>query len=364
MTKRGIGTLEALRAVSRAWRVPSRALGFGGLKDRHGTTTQFVTIPNGPRRNLDEPAFRLTYEGRSDVPMSRTVLEGNDFRVRVRDLSREEADALVERFRAVAESGLPAYFDDQRFGSLRGGGGFAVLHLLRGDAEAALRAVIASPDKADRKNVRERKRAIRDGWGDWGPLLPRLAGSPMRGPVAHLARRPGDFEGAFAALPREERRLLSSAYASSVWNRALVRILEGALPERERVVLRGAAGALVYPKGAMPGGALGEATLPMPAPTARADDPGHQAALEAALADDGLTLDRLRLPPRLGLEFRPTRRPLVFRPGSPRAEPPRPDERNRGRWCVDLAFRLGRGLYATILLKRLTHGLGRERAAP
>src|SRR5262249_23633134 len=133
--KRGLGTLEALRAVRRRWRLPPRSTGFGGLKDRHAETVQWVTIADGPRVNLEEPAFRLTYEGKSDVPMSRMTLLGNRFEVRLRGLSPADAPEIAARFDALARHGCLSYFDDQRFGSLRGGGGFAALHLLRGDAE-------------------------------------------------------------------------------------------------------------------------------------------------------------------------------------------------------------------------------------
>jgi tRNA pseudouridine13 synthase len=354
LRKTDIGTLEALRAVRRRWRVPSRALGFGGLKDRHATTVQWVTIPGGPRRNLEEKAFRLTYEGRSDVPMSRMLLEGNRFEIRLRDLSEPEARAVAAALPRLAEGGLPAYFDDQRFGSLRGGGGFAALHLLRGDAERALRAVIASPSREDRAGVRERKRAVARAWGRFEDALPGLEGSPMRAPVLHLARNPGDFVGAFALLDREERALLASAYASSVWNRAVSARVSEATPEEERVVLPGAAGPLVFPRTPGPLRAFDGAVLPLPAPNARAEDPAWQEALERALEDDGLTLDRLAPKKRLGLAFRATKRPVLFRPIDARASAPLEDDLNPGRRALDLSFALDRGLYATILVKRLT----------
>jgi tRNA pseudouridine13 synthase len=359
LRKRGIGTLEALRAVRRAWRVPARAVGFGGLKDRHADTVQWVTILQGPTRNLEEPAFRLTYEGRSDVPMSRTTLTGNRFRVRLRDLSAAEARRVAERFAAAAVHGIPAYFDDQRFGSLRGGGGFAALHLLRGDAESALRALIASPSREDRKAVRERERAIRDAWGRFEVALPRLANTQLRAPVLHLVRRPGDFVGALAQVDREERRLLASAYASAVWNRTVARRVAELVPDEGRLALPGAAGPLVHPKALEAIAPFDGAVLPMPAPSARASDPAWQAALEKTLAEDGLALDRLTLPPELAMDFRATKRAVVFRPRDGEASEPVADDLNRGRWRLDLSFSLDRGLYATVLLKRIAYDVER-----
>jgi tRNA pseudouridine13 synthase len=362
LKKRGIGTIEALRAIRRAWRVPARATGFGGLKDRHGATTQWVTIARGPRRNLDQPAFRLTYEGQSPVPMSRTLLLGNRFRIRLRDLSREEAQGVAAGVAAAAGAGLPNYFDDQRFGSLRGGQGFAMRHLLRGDPEAALRAVIAAPSREDRANVRARKEAIRRGWGDWASVLPTLDGSPMRDAIARLAADPHDFLGALAALDREERRILASAWQSSVWNRALVLLLEARLPRDERRTVPGAAGPMIFPRDEMPVD-LREASMPLPAAEAFREgvEEAPLAALRAALSEDGLRPEDLRPPPRLGMDLRPTRRPLAFRPEDATASAPVEDDLNPGRFAVDVAFTLGRGQYATLVLKRLTHGFERKK---
>jgi tRNA pseudouridine13 synthase len=361
LAKSGIGTIEALRALRRAWRVPSRDVGYGGLKDRHARTTQWVTVARGPKRNLVEKAFRLTYEGRSDVPMSRMLLEGNRFQVRVRDLSESEAALVARRLAEAADVGLPAYFDDQRFGSLRGGGGFALLHLLRGDAESALRAVLASPSKEDRAAVRERKRAIREAWSDPARSLGRLRGSPMRAPILHLAKHPGDFLGAFAAIDREERRLIASAWPSAVWNRAVVSRVTDATPEEDRIVLPGAAGPLVFPRSPEPLRPFDTDVLPLPAPGARAEDSVWQEALEAALAEDGLTLDRLVLPERLGMDLRATKRPVLFRPEDAVASGPLPDDANPGRVAVDLSFTLRPGTYATILIRRMTYDAGGRR---
>src|SRR5262245_56225029 len=314
LRKQGVGTLAALRAVRRAWKVPGRDVGFGGLKDRHAVTTQWVTIPRGPRKNLEEQAFRLTYEGKSERPMSRMALEGNRFRIRVRDLSEPEARRLAERMRDAAAHGLPAYFDDQRFGSVRGGGTFAVLALLKGDAEGALRAAIATPTRADRGPVRDRKRRLAAAWGRWDEALPFLAGTPTRAAVLRLGRAPGDFVGAFSSLDREERRLMASAYQSSVWNRAVAARVTDLVPEAERIVLPGEAAPLVFAKDPRALAPFESAVLPLPAPRAQADDPAWQAALEAALASDGLSLDRLVLEKRTGLSLRPTKRPVLFRP--------------------------------------------------
>jgi tRNA pseudouridine13 synthase len=287
--------------------------------------------------------------------MSRMVLTGNAFRIRVRDLAPNEAARLIERFEAVREHGLPAYFDEQRFGSLRGGGGFAALNLVKGDAESALRAVIACPSREDRAHVRERKRRIRAHWNDFDGLPEVLEGTPMRAPVLHLVKHPGDHLGAFATLDREERRLYASAYTSAVWNRAVAALVRTRVPPADQLVFHGVAGDLVFPRLPAPLPLLATAVLPLPAKGVSVDEPEIRDALVAALAADGVTLDALDLDPRLSMDFRPTKRAIWFRPAKTTVSAPLADELNPGRKRVDLAFTLDRGLYATIVLKYLTH---------
>jgi len=69
LTKRGIGTPEALAAIARRWKLQRRQLACAGLKDRHAVTTQVITIDNGPRRDLAQTNIELTYLGQVDRPV-------------------------------------------------------------------------------------------------------------------------------------------------------------------------------------------------------------------------------------------------------------------------------------------------------
>ncbi len=48
LTKRGLGTIEAIEAICRRWNLSSRQVSYGGLKDRHAVTIQYLTILEGP----------------------------------------------------------------------------------------------------------------------------------------------------------------------------------------------------------------------------------------------------------------------------------------------------------------------------
>src|SRR4051794_35671104 len=64
LTKRGLGTLEAIDAVCRRWNVAGRRVSYGGLKDRHAVTVQYLTILDGPDRPLRETSLELVPTGR------------------------------------------------------------------------------------------------------------------------------------------------------------------------------------------------------------------------------------------------------------------------------------------------------------
>ena len=52
LDKTGWTTPDALAAIRRRWQIDFRRLSYGGLKDRHAVTSQFLTIFRGPERNL------------------------------------------------------------------------------------------------------------------------------------------------------------------------------------------------------------------------------------------------------------------------------------------------------------------------
>src|SRR5262245_36148235 len=174
LVKRGMGTLEAVQAICRRWNLAGRRVNYGGLKDRHALTTQYVTIINGPERPLRETSFELVPLGRIDRPYGPALFRGNRFVVVIRDLSKEAAARAEEAVAQLPLDGLPNYFDDQRFGSVGFSGGFVARAWLAGDHEQALRLAIAAPNAADRPDTKQEKAVLRELWGRWSEAKARL----------------------------------------------------------------------------------------------------------------------------------------------------------------------------------------------
>src|SRR5258708_6745211 len=158
LDKRGWTTPDALALLRRRWDVRPDRLSYGGLKDRHAHTTQYLTVLRGPRRSLRQQGVVFEYLGQVAEPYASTDILANRFAVTLRSLSEEEAEGARREFGVVTEEGVPNYFDDQRFGSVTGPGGEFIARLLvRGRFEEALRLALTAPYEHDRAAGKEEK---------------------------------------------------------------------------------------------------------------------------------------------------------------------------------------------------------------
>ncbi len=238
LSKRGLGTLEAVEFVCRRWNIAGRRLSYGGLKDRHAITTQYLTIENGPEQWLREASFELEPLGRVDQPYGPAHFRGNRFAVVIRDLTN---DAVADALRAVSQlprDGLPNYFDDQRFGSVGFSGGFIARAWLAGDHEQALKLALAEANPSDRPDTKQEKAILRECWGNWPEAKAKLERSHARSLVTYLVDHPTDFRGAFARVRRELRSLYFSAFQSHLWNLMLGRVIDRVTRPEQRVADR------------------------------------------------------------------------------------------------------------------------------
>jgi tRNA pseudouridine13 synthase len=347
LVKWDIGTIEALQNVARAWKIPRARVSFGGLKDRHARTEQVISIAGGPEKGFDGSSFHLEYLGRSKDPITRSSFSGNRFEIVVRDLDE------IPDLEPVRRWGLPNYFDDQRFGSLRGTGGeFIGRALVRGEYEKALRLALASPAPEDRRKERDLRERLAAAWGDWERLREALPAGVERAVAAYLAGHPGAFGFAFELLDPNLRVLYVSAYQSWLWNRALAAILRK-LPETFEVDY--AAGRHVFYRSLDPAAhdRLAELAIPLVTPSQRFE--GEAAAVMAAiLAEEKVESRMFRLKRLRKTFFGKGLRDAIVAPAALRAAPGA-DELNRGKRKLALSFELPKGSYATILVKRLFH---------
>ncbi|HOX06131.1 MAG TPA: tRNA pseudouridine(13) synthase TruD [Planctomycetota bacterium] len=359
LEKRGLSTLEAIAELARRLNRPPSAISAGGLKDKYALTRQHVTIPGRPVPPMQMRGMKLEPLGRVEAPMTAAALRGNRFAIILRDLPDGTGRVLAERAELAARQGLPNYFDEQRFGSLRGGKGFIARRLLEGDFEGALRMHLGAPSKLDSSRIREQRRRIEGSWGRWDEIFRFLPRGNERSVVDFLRGHPGRFAQAFELIESRLAQLYLFAYQSYIWNEILGRFLE-LLPAGGPVFrLPYAAGELRFLDRAAPEqvAALREMIIPLPCPKARYEEGPLAESAAAVLSAEGLGLEQLRIRGTERLQFRGGQRPALVFPGNLRAAGEQPDDLYHGRRKLRLDFTMPPGSYATILIKFVARDL-------
>jgi len=352
LEKRFWNTLDVITHLEQ--RHGLRKLSRAGLKDRYAQSVQYLSLPGRGPRHVIEKNYTLRLAGMADEPVTRDVLLGNSFRVTLRALTDEESSAVLRALPMVNRFGFPNYYDEQRLGSARHGQGFVARRLIAGHFNGALRLWLGTPSAADDTQMRRRKTAIEEHWGDWRRVL-ELAPPEGQPAIKHLSLNPKDFKGAVYLIPRSLLELFVNAYQAWLWNETLAALL--AELKVSLRTLEYSLGTLAFYDELNPTDAkyLSKLVIPAPGPDAEFASERASRATTQVLAREGLDLDHLELKLRIrGVFFKAYPRKAVVVPERLKASSPGLDDIYPGRKKLVLSFFLPPGSYATMLIKRLS----------
>ena len=356
MDKSGWTTPDALNAIRRRWRIEWPDLSYGGLKDRHAATSQFFTIYRGPQRDIAVDKIAVAYLGRRHEPFTSNDIRANRFTIVLRSLSAQDVDRAESALVEVARAGLPNYFDDQRFGSVGEEREFVAKEMVFGRFDRALWLALAAPYEFDRSDAKREKKILREGWGDWAVLKPKLPKGHARSLVDYLVTHPTDLKGAVERLRPELQGLYLSAYQSFLWNSMLAEWLTRRLGAENLVTVDLKLDRVPAPFRVPDDlhGAWESLTLPLPSARLKPDPTAAWTAIvDEVLKDEGLTLAELKIKGMQKPYFSRGDRAGCIRPGGMESLGEN-DEKHRTRKKLTLRFDLPRGSYATMLVKRVT----------
>jgi tRNA pseudouridine13 synthase len=362
LTKQSIGTPEVINAVVERWKIPRRRISYGGLKDKHALTTQFVTVSHGPKKPLSQNSFELQYLGQVDRPFTAADIDGNRFTIVLRNMTAEAVELAQSAAEDVRRDGLPNYFDDQRFGSLGYSGDWIAREWCLGNWERTLWLALADPHPDDRSGEKKQKTLLRDLWGRWAECKKALDRSHRRSIVTFLADKESagkliDFRGAFCNVNVDLRGLYLSAFQSALWNRMLDRRLRTNAATESIIPFELKSGPVCFVTSpsspAESDNAPLEDELPMPSARGKLDEGPTLDLINSVVAEEGLEKRQLRVKyPRDSFFSKSSRKTVIAIPELQFEVSD--DELYSKRKKVTLAFDLPRGSYATILVKRLT----------
>jgi tRNA pseudouridine13 synthase len=352
VVKTGLNTLDVVNSMVEMLDTTRSRVNYSGLKDRHAHTEQIVTVLHGPRKDIGGDNWRAEFQGRAKHPVKPATMVGNRFTITLRAVRPDEIPVVHEVIDRVRATGLPNYFDDQRFGSARHGQGFFARSAIRGEWEEALRLTIGCPARKDSARDKRARSLIRDNWGKWPKLVEMLPRTLERAIVQYLVEHPGDYHGACNRVDRHLMGLMLVAYQSWLWNEVAAEFLREKVKHIEE--LGYSRGKFVYPLSLTPAEekVVRERDFPVPCHRTEWKDADERARFERLLAREGLTIENFKV----DLEkhtFRAFRRPLLIRPAGLSIGAFEEDPLNPGLQFFRLNFSLPKGSFATILIKAI-----------
>jgi tRNA pseudouridine13 synthase len=369
LAKTSLTTPDACSMLARTLGVKAGAVAYAGLKDKHAKTVQHVSVLVGDDAEghkilrglgaaMTDRNWSAELIGFATREVEASDIESNAFEIVVRDLTRQASDEMARRADALFDGEgmtLVNYFGDQRFGGARDG--FAAVHLLRGDFEAALKMLIATPHRKDMGKKREFTRLLATHWGDWKRLAREAPNVAEKKAVDELAAG-RTFRDAFAALPNFSQQMCVDALQSHVWNGAAREGVRASVPKELVIAAEDPFGEMLFATAQAwelePLRTWTDLRVPMPSVDATGSD-GWMKALAAALREHGLTMDKLVVPGLRRPAFGDAPRLLAVRATGFDMTRAMRDELDASgkRLKRALRFSLPRGAYATVLLRAL-----------
>lgn len=374
MVKRNWDTIIATRVIAKRLGVSPKRIQIAGLKDTKALTAQHLTIKNVTPTRIanvkikDISLYPIKYV---KSRMFSQLLFGNQFQVIIRAIPYSPT-TIVRRVQKVQHElvslgGVPNFFGHQRFGTVRPITHLVGSLLVRGELEKAALTFLAQPSEHEHPESKEARTRLQN-TNDFERALayfPRYL-RYERWMLAHLAKYPRDFVGAFRELPLKLRKLFLHAYQSFLFNRFLSerikqKISLTAAQSGDSVIKRGcgvptnefAEGATLTPRSGKK--SLNESQTCVALPLIGFKQPpseGAQGEIEREI------LETEKITPQ---NFQVSFMPEISAPGALRAilipihrfsvEAPSNDSHNPSEQKTLLGFALPRGSYATVLLR-------------
>ncbi|RHX79515.1 tRNA pseudouridine(13) synthase TruD [Leptospira yasudae] len=359
LRKSGWNTLDALLRISKESKVALSDIGYAGKKDRHATTSQFISCQKQLRVPTElSQVLQIESVGKSDHSLSPDDNAGNRFVLVLRNLIEKESDMVRKNFDKIAKNGFPNYYDSQRFSRFHSEFLLPVFPYLQGDPETCLKLLLTDAYPGEKKQARDRKKLLQTAWGNWSECA-RLSGSKLENRIFSGLKRERNltqktYSDFILQFPEEELLMLVTSLQSFLWNEFVSRLSVAAA--KTGVWIKTKTGPLFFC-----GESSGEffsASKNLPVPGTPGIQKLEYSKIEMDLIGRILTdfrlqesdLDRSPFPK---VKMKSFDRNVCVIPEDFQLGDPMEDEQNPGRKKATISFRLPSGAYATMLVKRL-----------
>ena len=292
MRKRDYTTEKAAQQIADCLHIDRKRFGYAGSKDSKAITEQSISIHNvSPEKvkNLNLKDIKLEFIGYSNEPISLGDLEGNSFEIVARDITRKPKKT----------SRIINYFGEQRFSTNNAEIGKAII-------------------KKDFKKAVDR-------------LLESI-GNDEKKVIEHLQKNKNDFVGALKEIPWKTLTMYIHAYQSKIWNETVKELVK-ALPAIEEPLIN--------------------KKIPLIGFATEIQDGDVKAIVDKILQDEDVKPNDFVIRAIPDLSSAGNEREMFVEIKDLKIGELEDDDLNPGKKKVRITFSLGKGSYATEVIKAL-----------
>ncbi len=355
LEKQDIDTFEALRLIAKNFHVSLFEIGYAGLKDKHGVTKQYISIP--VKYNITSKIIeniKLEFIGYNNKKIKIGDLKGNRFTITARNIQKGETPGFYSRAKTISEIGVPNYFDSQRFGSVIHNE-FIAKYLVQKNYEHSVKIFLTKYLKSERKKIKDEKRKI---LANWKSLESINVNNKIFKSVIKEYIKTKSWIKAYKKIPVNLREMFVNAYQSYLWNECIKEALKRIVGKERLYNINYNIGSLLFYKKLIENEIK---NIPMYfqtiSPLMKFSSKFEEEIIMSILSKENIRLEDLDIENVTGNFFKTRKREIILKPLGFTISEPETDEinfkENKKRHKIKLSFDLPKGSYATIVTKRI-----------
>ncbi len=355
LEKQEMDTFEALRLIAKNLLIPLFEIGYAGLKDKHGLTKQYISIPakyNITNKKIEN--IKLEFVGYNNKKIKTGDLKGNRFTITVRNIQKGLTPGIYSRANTISEIGVPNYFDSQRFGSVIHNE-FIARYLIRKNYEQAVKIFLTKYLKTERKKIKDEKRQILTYWNNFEKII--IKNNVLKSVINEYKKHKNWLE-TYKKIPPNLREIFVNAYQSYLWNECIKEILKRIVGKERLYNIDYNIGSLLFYKKLIDTEIKKiPVTFQTISSSMKFSSEFEEEIIKNVLSKENINLKDLDIEKETGNFFKTRKREVIIKPQDFNISDIEIDEindkGNKKRFKIILSFILPKGSYATIITKRL-----------
>lgn len=355
LEKEEMDTFGAIRFISKKLRISLYEIGYAGLKDKHGLTRQYISIPakyNVANKELEN--IKLEFAGYCNKKIKIGDLKGNKFTITARNIEKGDAPGIYSRANTISDLGVPNYFDSQRFGSVIHNE-FIAKYLIQKNYEQAVKIFLTKYLKSERKKIKDEKRKILANWRNLESI--NVNNKIFKSVINEYIKTKSWLE-AYKKIPPNLREMFVNAYQSYLWNECIKETLKKIIGKERLYNIDYNIGSLIFYKKLIDA-EINEIpqTFQTVSQSMKFSSDFEKEMINNILSRENVDFKNLDVENETGNFFKTRKREVILKPQGFTISELEIDEINdkgkKNRYKLTLSFILTKGSYATLITKRL-----------